>query len=243
MTASAAKTNSHGMDKEIWKKLDGKFDPDRAKNALAWVLEVTGETYDLKPDGKFSDQFGAALKDGYLVAKLAKKIDSGIVKKLGKKKWVPKHTTQPFKARENIELFGKACMIYGMKNTDVCTSQDLYNLENLNNVVNTLYSLSAQAQKLSTFNGPYIADGFSHSTENKRVFSQEVLNAGKNAIPMLNQGSVKVDTSGRLDSAGIVKTAGNEDWVADTTSTTFTSMGSIAHKSKKLDATNRNTTY
>eukprot|EP00494_Astrolonche_serrata_P028480 UN28747 len=77
-----------------------------------------------------------------------------------------------------------------MKQTDVCTSQDLYNQENLNNVVNTLYSLSACAQKLDTFNGPYISDGISHSTENKRVFTQEQINKGKNAIPQLNQGSV-----------------------------------------------------
>ena len=59
----------------------------------------------------------------------------------------------PFKARENIELFGKACVVWGMKQNDVCTSQDLYEGENLNNVVNTLYSLNAVAQKLKSFDG------------------------------------------------------------------------------------------
>lgn len=225
---SEAKTNAHGMDKEIWARINAKWDPQRGSNALNWVCEVTGE-------GDPSGEFGEELRNGYLLAKLILTIDPTVKNKIKKKRWKPKNTKMAFPAREQIELFGKSCKALGMPNTDVFTSQDLWEQENLNNVVNTIYALNAIAVDLDCFDGPYLADGFVHAQENKRNFTAEELKRSGAAVPKWNTGSIARDTGARLDGAGIVKTAGNEDWVASNETSKW-AQGSIAHNTgNRLD--------
>jgi len=207
---SQAKLNPHGMDREIWDRINAKFDPVRAQSALQWIYAVTQED-----PSEFGDDFGTALRNGYLIAKLILTIDPTVKAKIKKKRWKAKKTNMSFPAREQIEIFGKACKALGMRQTDVFTSQDLYEGENLNNVVNTLYSLNALAQNFDGFNGPYIDGGFALAQENRREFTEEQIRAGRNIVPRWNTGSIQVESGPRLDSSGIVKTAGNEDWVAN----------------------------
>jgi len=228
---SLAKTNAHGIDKQIWQKIDAKFDPVKAQAALEWILECTGETTD--------ESFGPALKDGYLLCQLFLFIDPEIFAvKLKKRRFKPKKGQMAFKAREQIELFTRGCKKWGMKDTDTFTSQDLYEQENLNNVVNTLYSLNAKLAQMSSdgkYDGPLIKGGYAHAKEEKRTWTKEQLRKQANAIPFTSRGAIKVDKGPQLDGAGVVKTAGNENWKSSNVQSAW-EKGSIAHdNSSKID--------
>jgi len=207
--ASVAKTNSFGIDKEIWQAISAKFDPVKAKACMDWIEAITGETAPAQTDSVIV-WFSEALKDGFLLSKLMLTLDPDVKNRIKKKKWKAKRARMPFQAMEQIELFGKACKELGMRETDVATSQDVYNMENPNAVVTTLYALNAIV-KNNGFGGPFIAGSYDHSHENKRHFTEAQLRKSKAAVPSWNEGSIQHESDGRLDSAGIVKTAGSED--------------------------------
>ncbi|XP_042228380.1 calponin-3-like isoform X1 [Homarus americanus] len=93
----------------------------------------------------------------------------------------------PFKQRENVEMFLKGCVAYGIKSQDLFQVNDLYENRNLYMVVDCLYGLGGLAQKRS-FDGPVI--GVKVAMENKRNFSQEKLKES-NKIIGLQYGSNK----------------------------------------------------
>jgi len=189
--------NKRGIDVEIQKKLMKKFSPERASAALDWISAVTGE--------EMTGDFWNDLKDGFALIQLVLKIDGSLGKKV-KGLRQKKRTKQPFKCRQNIANFGMACKKLGMKETDVCTSQDLYDGDNLNNVVNQLYALNAIAQSVTKFKGPYLSGGHKFAKKNKRNFSQETLNKTKSAVPLFNQGGVEDDSKNAyMDKHGIIK--------------------------------------
>ena len=49
--------------------------------------------------------------------------------------------TRPFFQRENIEMYLKACIAYGLKEQDLFQVNDLYENKNLYMVVDNLYNL------------------------------------------------------------------------------------------------------
>jgi len=73
----------------------------------------------------------------------------------------------------------KACEDYGLNKTDLFQTVDLVEAQNLAQVQTTLYKMGGQAQKVG-FSGPVI--GVKQADANKREFSQEQLDAGKNVI-------------------------------------------------------------
>merc|ERR1711879_99947 len=102
-----------------------------------------------------------------------------------------------------------------MKETDVFTSQDLFEQENLNQVVSTLYALNSIAMQFKNqgkYSGPLIKGGYAQAKESKRNFTEEQLRKGQNVVPFASRGAIARDTGGKLDSAGVVKTAGTENW-------------------------------
>ena len=52
----------------------------------------------------------------------------------------------PFKQRENIEFYLKACASYGLKEQDLFQVNDLYENKNLYMVVDNLYSLGGMVR-------------------------------------------------------------------------------------------------
>lgn len=211
MAASEAKLNSKGLDGALWKKIDAKFDAENAKNCLEWVQNVTGEDMAI-PSVTGSEEFLDILQSGYYLCRLAEKIDPECWVKVKQRKFKPKKKGNAFVFRNQIEVFTKAMRVFGVKETDIFTSQDLYSKENPNAVAVGLMQLNAVLHKYPGFDGPYMEGGFKAATENKRVFSEEVIRKGKVVIPKWSEGSLKVQGGPELDGAGIVKTAGNEDW-------------------------------
>jgi len=151
-------------------KSQAKFSPERARECMIWISEVLEEKLDteLKDPIDFANQ----LKDGSVLCKLINAIVPGAVKKINT-------MNAPFKQRENIEMYLKACANYGLKEQDLFQVNDLYENKNLYMIVDNLYSLGGMTQK-NNWNGPVL--GVKQANENKRNFDEETLKAGKNLI-------------------------------------------------------------
>jgi len=225
MAASEAKLNSKGLDGALWKKIDAKFDSEVAKNVLLWIQNVTGEDLEI-PNTVGTDEFLDILGNGYFLCRMAETIDPECWIKSKQRRFKVKKKGNAFVFRNQISVCTKALRNFGMKETDLFTSQDLYSRENPNTVCVCLMQLNAKLHNYDGFDGPYMDGGFKASTENKRVFSEEVIRKGKQAVPQWSKGSLAVKGGPQLDGAGIVKTAGNEDW-RDTGGVSKWSQGSV----------------
>merc|ERR1712020_514420 len=160
---------SYGLSRECAMKSQAKFSPERAKQCVTWGEEVTGSKL-----GEMKDQidFGELLKDGSVLCNLINSLQPGSVKKINTLK-------APFKQRENIEMYLKACTAYGLKEQDLFQVNDLYENKNLYMVVDNLFSLGGMAQK-NGWDGPVL--GVKQASENKRNFDVDVMKAGQSMI-------------------------------------------------------------
>merc|ERR1719464_1126011 len=170
--------------KDIAKVKD--LDDSQVAEVKEWT--ETGET--------FTDFFDD-IRDGVELCKLLNKIKPNLIaaKKFKKSKIV-------FVARTNIQLFIEGCKKLGIPETDCFETRDLFDQQNLSNVVQTLYAVSAISRK-HNFKGPFI--GKKYADANKRNFSAEVLAKSKSAVPMMAKGGIAHKTND-MDGIGIVKT-------------------------------------
>ncbi|OZJ03914.1 hypothetical protein BZG36_03272, partial [Bifiguratus adelaidae] len=63
----------YGIDREIKKRLDAKYDPEHERQAREWLELVSGEPFP-------SDDFQESLKDGVILCKVMDKISPGTIK-------------------------------------------------------------------------------------------------------------------------------------------------------------------
>ena len=80
----------------------------------------------------------------------------------------------PFKQRENIEMFLKACESYGLVPQDLFQVNDLYEQKNLYMVVDNLHALGGLAQRQG-FSGPVIGKIFLKNLERHNLILQQSL--------------------------------------------------------------------
>lgn len=178
----ASQGPSYGLSRELLLKAQAKFDVELANQALNWIQSVTNAPVNLNNNEddnnnnsagiKDQFEFAEALKDGIALCNLINALAPGSISKVNKLK-------TPFKERENIELFLKACETYGLRSHDLFQVNDLYERKNLYMVVNCLHSLGGLAQKKG-YDGPVI--GVKFAEENKREFDEETLKKGKSII-------------------------------------------------------------
>jgi len=172
---------SYGLSRECQMKSQAKFSLERAKEALYWVEAVVDRKLETgNNQNGLRDQldFAAALRDGVALCEMINRLCPDSVKKIN-------NPSSPFKQRENLELFLKACETYGMKSQDLFQVNDLYENKNLYMVVDCIFGLGGTAQKKG-FEGPRL--GVKVADENKRNFSAEKL-AESNKIIGLQYGS------------------------------------------------------
>jgi len=172
----------YGIDSDLQKKIESKWDPDLAEECKNWLTAVTGETInDLYED----------LKSGVILCQLVNKISPKCVKNISTLK-------SPFKQMENIGNFLKALDHLNIAKTDQFMTVDLYENKNLLQVVQCIRCLGAKSRTIEGFGGPYFGARFSE--RNERNFDEETLNKVKNEVPQLNQGSFGGSTqSGMFD--------------------------------------------
>jgi len=141
----------YGLDKDVQGRMAAKYDLKRVAQCCQWIKDVTG---------KQVNDFHADLKNGVTLCKLMNKIQPKSCK--------PKNSKMPFVQRENIVMYLEACKKYGMRETDVFVSQDLFEGDNLNMVVINLLALHTLASKKG-FKGPFIGQVDARSGAPKQV--------------------------------------------------------------------------
>lgn len=168
----ASRPKGYGMTAELNAKKDAKYDPELEAKAQDWIEKVTGE--------KFPGTFHDSLKDGVILCKHINILLPGSVKKINESKMA-------FKMMENIGNFLDACERYGVAKVDLFQTVDLYEQQNMPQVINGIYALGRKAQA-NNFRGPAL--GPKESESSKREFTEEQLSSGKNIIG-LQMGSNK----------------------------------------------------
>ena len=101
----------------------------------------------------------------FFAFRLINKLRPGSVKKINT-------MNAPFKQRENIEMFLKACESYGLVPQDLFQVNDLYEQKNLYMVVDNLHALGGLAQRQG-FSGPVIGKIFLKNLERHSLIPQQ----------------------------------------------------------------------
>lgn len=170
----ASRPRGYGLTAEIKGKIAAKYEVEKEQEARTWMEAVLGEPVDSsvswnEPLGP--ERFHQALKDGVMLCKLADKIMPSKV---------PHNSSKlAFKQMENINNFLTACEKYGVAKTDLFQTVDLYENQNLWQVVLALFALGRKAQA-NGYSGPAL--GPKEAQKNTRDFSDEQLKAGNTVI-------------------------------------------------------------
>jgi len=166
---------AYGLSRECQLKSQSKFSLPRAVEALKWVEQILGSSIESPhPEEGIRDQLdvAAVLKDGRILCELINVLSPGAVKRINTMK-------APFKQRENLEMFLRACEEYGLRSQDLFQVNDLYEHKNLYMVIDCIYALGGMAQKRG-YEGPNL--GVKVSDQNRRSFTPEKLAESQTVI-------------------------------------------------------------
>eukprot|EP00301_Raphidiophrys_heterophryoidea_P011474 c17591_g1_i1.p1 GENE.c17591_g1_i1~~c17591_g1_i1.p1 ORF type:complete len:291 (-),score=69.36 c17591_g1_i1:192-1064(-) len=125
-------TEKFGLDKELAAKLEAKFDPQLEEQARIFICQKTGQ--DIAPGAHCLN----ALKDGVLLCKLMNILKPGSVSKINTNKMA-------FMMMENIGNYLKACQVYGVRNSELFQTIDLYEEQNMHAVVTNILAVARLA--------------------------------------------------------------------------------------------------
>lgn len=178
----ATRPRGFGMTAELAKKRDGKFDSNLATEALLWIKETLEDSDDEKlkaalenvPDEvETAKDVLSALKDGIVLAYLGKIVVPNVgIKSINSSKMA-------FKQMENINNFLKAATAMDVNQTDMFQTVDLYEGQNIAQVIN---GIGAFSRKAATKKYVKAGIGPKESTGNKREFTEEQLRASDGII-------------------------------------------------------------
>lgn len=174
----ANRPKGFGMTAELARKREAKFDSDVASEAFAWMHDVLQQghapdniTSLVANDVSSEKDVSNALKNGILLCHLINCLKSGSVKKINE-------NNMAFKQMENIGNFLTACESVGCKKADLFQTVDLYESNNIPQVINGIFALGRKAQNF--YDGPRL--GPEEATANKREFTEDQLRAGEGVI-------------------------------------------------------------
>lgn len=123
----------YGIDKEINAAIDAKFDKNSANECIKWIAELSGST--IAANGDL-----AVLKSGVDLCLAINKLQPGTVAQINK-------MNSPFFQRENVKNFLEGCRKYGVRDSDLFVTEDLYSGNNYVAVLDCLRSLNGVAVK------------------------------------------------------------------------------------------------
>jgi len=135
--------DAQGLDADMKKKMDAKFDAAEAAEVCRWIQEVTGEQ-------QGEQSMAEWLKSGVVLCSLANNIVPGSVSGVNE-------SSMPFKQMENISKFLKMARDIGMKESSMFSTPDLFEEKNMAIVVTFLYTFGGVVQaNLPEYTGPKI---------------------------------------------------------------------------------------
>merc|ERR1712212_310660 len=129
---------SYGLSRECHMKSQAKFSVERARECMEWVEEVLGRK--MEPEAcEIKDQieFSNILKDGAVLCQLINAMNA------------------PFKQREDIEMYLKACIAYGLKEQDLFQVNDVDENKSLDRRVDNIDNIGGMTQKKG-WSGPVL---------------------------------------------------------------------------------------
>lgn len=150
----ADRPTGYGMTAELKVKQASKNDPRLEQEAKSWLAQVVSEPF---PSGSFHE----ALKDGVYLCKAINVLKPGSVKKINTGKMA-------FKMMENIGNFLSAAETYGIPRPDSFQTVDLYENQNMPQVVLAIHALGRVATKKG-FRGATL--GPKEAVKNERSFN------------------------------------------------------------------------
>ena len=172
MSTDNTRAKKSGLSADIQKKLEAKYNIEQEKQCRQWIEEVTGSALSNQEVGMHS--FQECLKDGQVLCHLINKLNGlDLITKINGQKMA-------FKQMENIEKFLTACKTYGLKDGDLFQTADLYECQNMSQVLGTITACSTVATSLHNYQGPCI--GVKLADENQREFDEATLAAGKSML-------------------------------------------------------------
>jgi len=132
----------YGMDSDLKRKQDAKFDAGLESKVCGWITAVTGE-------GK-SGSTHEWLKTGVTLCNLANRIKPGVIKSINSQ-------NAPFKHMENITRFMDACRDFGVPESSLFGCPDLYEDKNMGSVCTCIKMLAGVVQvSVPGFGGPHL---------------------------------------------------------------------------------------
>lgn len=177
-----------GLTAEIKGKMAAKYDVDQEISARQWMEAVVGEPLEDQNIG--AEAFQRSLKNGQYLCKLGGIIGGSAIKTNTSK--------LAFKEMENVGKFLQFCENYGMAKTDLFQTVDLYEAQNVWQVVLCIHALGRKAQTKG-YQGPSL--GPKEAQQNIREFSEEQLRAGEGVIG-LQAGTNKVASQSGMSFGG-----------------------------------------
>ncbi|XP_064634726.1 myophilin-like [Lineus longissimus] len=161
----ANRPTGYGMTAELAAKKDAKWDSQLANDAIEWMRMKLGggELPDI--DTKTDKELHEALKSGVVLCHLINVLLPGAVKKINESKMA-------FKQMENIGHFLDGCETLGCNKVDLFQTVDLYESQNMPQVLNGILALGRKDGTL----GP------KESEQNKREFTDAQMRAGDGVI-------------------------------------------------------------
>ncbi|XP_020915419.1 muscle-specific protein 20 isoform X2 [Exaiptasia diaphana] len=158
----------HGFSAEATTKIAAKYPKEWEADAMAWVANMSGQSVEwgTGDEARLGDNFAKPLTDGVILCHVVNNLFPNSVKKV--------HDQNPnaFKMQENISNFLKACEANGVDRVHIFQTVDLYEKQNVGQVISCLQALSRVANKKDPSKplfGPKQAD------ECKREFTEEQL--------------------------------------------------------------------
>ncbi|CAK9114159.1 unnamed protein product [Durusdinium trenchii] len=148
----------YGLDAELKAKAAAKYSRTAEEAAAHWVEAVTGH--------HVQGNFGTILRSGAILCDLINCIQPGTIAKVNT-------PGMPFKERENICNFLRACRTFGVQEYALFSTDDLYDEKNLMSVVNCLHALGGAVQRsVPGFVGPHL--GVPDTSNTKRDFKRDL---------------------------------------------------------------------
>ena len=162
----ADRPKGYGMTAELKEKQASKYDPELERQARDWLEAVVGEPF---PAGSFHE----ALKDGVYLCKTINILQPGSVPKINTGKMA-------FKMMENIGNFLDAIGRYGVTKHESFQTVDLFEAENMVQVVNGIHALGRKA-RAKGFQGATLGpkeaskNVRAHDPEEQKIMSQSTI--------------------------------------------------------------------
>lgn len=156
----------YGLDADLRAKATAKYDAQAEEDAAQWIEAVTGH--------EVASNFFGALRSGEALCQLVNCIRPNTISKINS-------SGMPFKERENICNFLKACRTLGVQEYAVFSTDDLYDEKNLTAVVSCIFSLGGAVQRtVPEFRGPHfgVADTSNTKRDSRRDLRQATQTGG-----------------------------------------------------------------